>query len=79
VGGAPVILLIQRQKHRGFAQVTTEDKEAIATGLGEFFQHVPGDAKFYKVRLDKNRSSDADDLRRAAQSVVMIHIQLAAV
>ena len=75
-GGAPVTLLIRGKEFPGLAKPVVEDKQAVAAGLVEHLRKVPSDASFYKVTLDDHKNPRAEEVEKAAQSVVMIRIQL---
>jgi deazaflavin-dependent oxidoreductase (nitroreductase family) len=75
-GGAPVTLRIRGQEFQGIAEPVAEDKQAVAAGLMEHLRKVPSDAGFYKVTLDGSKNPRAEEVEKAAHSVVMIRIQL---
>ncbi len=74
-GGAPVTVVVKGQTLTGFADVCT-DTEEIAAGLDVYLRHNPGDARFFRVKLDENRHPDPGDIAKAAQDNVQIRIDL---
>lgn len=75
-GGAPVTLRIRGQEFQGVAEPVAEDKQAVADGLMTHLRLVPSDAKYYGVTFDEEKNPNAEDVKRAAQSAVMIRIRL---
>jgi deazaflavin-dependent oxidoreductase (nitroreductase family) len=75
-GGTPVTVRIQGRELQGLAEPVAQDKQAVAAGLMAHLRKVPSDAGFYSVTLDENRNPRAEDVEKAAQSAVMIRIQL---
>jgi len=76
LGGAPVTLRIRGRELQGLAQPVTEDKQAVAAGLAAHLRKVPSDARYYQVTFDDHGDPKAQEVENAAQSVVMIRIQL---
>ncbi|HTP07375.1 MAG TPA: nitroreductase/quinone reductase family protein [Anaerolineae bacterium] len=74
--GAPVILHLQGRDLQGLAQPIAEDKQAIAVGLAAHLKKVPSDAKYYSVTFDDHGNPRSEEVEKAAQTVVMIPIQL---
>jgi hypothetical protein len=74
-GGAPVTVVLRGDKLRGVADVCT-DTDQIATGLDTYLRHNPGDARFYKVKLDKDRRPIPQHIAQAAKDNVQIRIDL---
>ncbi len=74
--GAPVSLRIQGRELQGLAEAVAEDKSAVATGLAAHLRKVPSDARYYGVTFDDHRNPRAEEIEKAAQSVVMIRIRL---
>ncbi len=74
--GAPVSLRIQGRELQGLAEAVAEDKSAVATGLAAHLRKVPSDARYYDVTFDDHRNPRAEEVEKAAQSVVMIRIRL---
>jgi hypothetical protein len=76
-GGAPVTVTLRGQRIAGSADVST-DPATIASGMAEYLRHNPGDAFFFRVKLDRNREPVAKDVERAAHENVQIRIALGA-
>jgi deazaflavin-dependent oxidoreductase (nitroreductase family) len=74
--GAPVTLRIRGLELQGQAEAVAEDKQAVAAGLVEHLQRVPSDARYYGVTLDDRKNPRAEEVKKAAQTVVMIRIRL---
>ena len=74
--GAPVTVTLRGQRIAGSADVST-DPATIAPGMAEYLRHNPGDAFFFRVKLDRNREPVAHDVERAAHENVQIRIALA--
>ena len=75
-GGAPVSLRIQGRELRGLPEPIAEDKQAVAAGLAAHLRKVPSDARYYGVTFDDNGSPRAEEVEKAAQTVVMLRILL---
>lgn len=75
-GGAPVTLRIKNKEYQGLASAVPEDREAIAEGLRSFLQSVRFDARIYEVEFDQDGQPNWEDVRRAAERVTMIRVQL---
>jgi deazaflavin-dependent oxidoreductase (nitroreductase family) len=75
-GGAPVSLRIRGRELQGLAETVAEDKPAVAAGLAAHLRRVKSDARFYGVTFDQQGNPRAEEVENAAQSVVMIRIQL---
>ena len=76
VGGAPVTLRIRGREFQGLAEPVAEDKQTIADGLAAHLQKVPFDARFYGVTFDEHGNPRAEEVQKAALTVVMIRIRL---
>ena len=74
--GAPVTLRVRGREYQGLAEPVAQDKAAVAAGLAEHLRKVPGDARYYGVTFDEGGNPRADEVEAAAQTVVMIPIQL---
>jgi hypothetical protein len=74
-GGAPVTVVLRGHRLSGVADVCT-DTDQIALGLDTYLRHNPGDARFYRVKLDKNRHPVPQDIAQAAKDNVQIRIDL---
>ena len=75
-GGAPVTLRIQGRELQGLAEPVAEEKIAVAAGLAEHLRKVPSDAKYYGVTFDEHKNPNAEEVEKAAQTIVMIRIRL---
>ena len=75
-GGAPVSLHIRGRELQGLAEPVAEDKGLIAAGLAAHLRKVPSDAKYYGVTFDEGGNPKEEEVEKAVQSVVMLHIQL---
>ena len=74
--GKLVTLRIQGRELQGLAEPVAEDKGAVAAGLMAHLQKVPSDARYYGVTFDNHRNPSAEEVEKAAQTVVMIRIRL---
>jgi deazaflavin-dependent oxidoreductase (nitroreductase family) len=74
--GAPVTLHIRGQELQGLAEPVAEDKQAVASGLAAHLRKMQSDARYYDVTFDGNNNPRAEEVEQAAQTVVMIRIQL---
>jgi hypothetical protein len=74
--GAPVRLRIRGREFQGLAEPVAEDKRAVAAGLTAHLRKTPGDARFYGVSFDEQKNPRAEEVEKAAQTVVMIRIRL---
>ena len=74
--GVPVSLRIRGQELQGLAEPIAEDKQAVAAGLAEHLRKVQSDAKYYDVTFDDQGNPRSEEVEKAAQSAVMIRIQL---
>ena len=75
-GGAPVKLRIQGREIQGLAEPVAEDKGAVAAGLSQHLRKVPSDARYYGVTFDEQGNPRAEEVEKAAQTVVMIRTRL---
>jgi deazaflavin-dependent oxidoreductase (nitroreductase family) len=73
---APVTLRIQGRDFQGLAVPVAEDKQSVAAGLMTHLCKVPSDARYYGVTYDEHKNPRAEEVQKAAQSVVMIRIRL---
>ena len=69
---ALVTLRIRGRDYQGLAVPIVEDKHTVAAGLAAHLRKVPSDARFYGVKINQEGVPSAEDVARAAQSVVMI-------
>lgn len=74
-GGAPVTVTLRGQRIAGSADVCT-DPATIEAGMNEYLRHNPGDAFFFRVKLDANREPVGEHVERAARENVEIRIAL---
>ena len=77
VGGAPVTLRIRGKDYTGQADVTADDKPAMAAALSEHLKVVRSDAQYYSVTFDEAGEPNKDEIRKAVDNVVMIRVKLA--
>jgi endonuclease YncB( thermonuclease family) len=73
--GAPVTVRVKGHDLPGTADVVT-DTEQIVAGLAVHLAQLPGDAKYYQVRLDDDRHPDPQDVARAAETRALVRIKL---
>ena len=71
-----VTLRIRGRDLGGVAELVAEDKQAVATGLREHLRKVPSDARYYGVTFDDHKNPKAEEVEKAAQTVVMIRVRL---
>jgi deazaflavin-dependent oxidoreductase (nitroreductase family) len=76
IGGAPVALRMRGRDLQGIAEPVAEDKVAVAAGLMAHLRKVPSDAKYYSVTIDGQKNPRADEVKKAAESAVMIRVRL---
>jgi deazaflavin-dependent oxidoreductase (nitroreductase family) len=74
--GAPVTLRIRGRELQGQAEPVAEDKGAVAAGLTAHLRKVPSDARYYGVTFDDHNNPRAEEVEKAAQTVVMIRVRL---
>jgi deazaflavin-dependent oxidoreductase (nitroreductase family) len=74
--GAPVTLRIRGQELQGLPEPVSQDKQAIAEGLAAHLRKVPSDARYYEVTFDEHQNPNLEEVDKAAQTAVMIRIQL---
>lgn len=75
-GGAPVTLHLRGRELQGVAEPVAEDKQVVAEALAAHLRKVPSDAKYYEVTFDEQGKPKAEEVAEAAQTVVMVGIQL---
>ncbi|MFQ5613734.1 MAG: nitroreductase/quinone reductase family protein [Anaerolineae bacterium] len=73
---AEVTVRLQGRDMPGFAKAIYADREAIARGIEAMLTHIPGDARYYQVRLDADKRPRPEDVARAAERRVLIQVQL---
>ncbi len=74
--GTAVTLRIRGQDLQGLAEPVAEDKQAVAAGLIAHLRKVPSDARYYGVTFDDGKDPRAEQVDKAAQTVVMIRFRL---
>jgi len=74
--GTPVTLRIRGRELQGLAEPVAEDKQAVTAGLTAHLRKVPSDARYYGVTFDDYKNPRAEEVEKAAQTVVMIRIRL---
>jgi deazaflavin-dependent oxidoreductase (nitroreductase family) len=74
--GSPVTVRIRGRELQGLAETVAEDKQAVAAGLRAHLRKVPSDARYYGVTFDEQNNPDPVEVEQAAQTVVMVRIQL---
>ncbi|HLZ64523.1 MAG TPA: nitroreductase/quinone reductase family protein [Ktedonosporobacter sp.] len=72
-GGVLVELHLAGQKIAGKADVNT-NAEAVEQGIRAILRHMPGDARYYQVHLDRQGQPDLASLKQAAQTNVLVSI-----
>ncbi len=75
-GEAPVTLRLRGQQVQGTADPVAADKQAVAAGLAAHLQKVPTDCRYYGVTLDDQGKPRAEEVEKAAQTVVMVRVRL---
>ena len=73
---AQVTLRIRGQEFMGLAEPIARDKRAVTAGLATHLRKVPGDARWYGVTFDDHGNPRADEVEKAAHTVVMIRVRL---
>ena len=71
---AEVSLHIRGREVQGVAEPVAEDKQAVAAGLMEHLRKVRSDARFYGVSFDDQGNPRAEEVEKAAQTVVMVRV-----
>ncbi len=75
-GGATVTLRLRGRDFQGQAEPVAEDRHIIAERLTAHLRKVPFDASFYHVSFDDQKNPNAEEVEKAAQTVVMVRVQL---
>jgi deazaflavin-dependent oxidoreductase (nitroreductase family) len=73
---APVTLRMRGRELQGLPESVARDKQAVAAGLAAHLRKVPSDARYYGVTFDDHGNPNAEEVEKAAQTVVMIRVQL---
>lgn len=76
INNAQVSLRIRGNEFKGWAEPVAADKQAISAGLAAHLQKVPSDARWYGVTFDNRGNPIAEEVEKAAQTVVMIRVRL---
>jgi deazaflavin-dependent oxidoreductase (nitroreductase family) len=72
----PVTLHMRGRELQGLPESVARDKQAVAAGLAAHLRKVPSDARYYGVTFDDHGNPNAEEVEKAAQTVVMIRVQL---
>ena len=72
VGGAEVTLTIRGTRGRYRANVIVDDPQRIEELLKAYLAQYPQDAAYHEIKLNKNRTRNADDLSRAVAVAVVV-------
>jgi len=75
-GGADVTPRIQGTNYTGLGEPVADDVPRIAEGLRKFLVEVPSWSGFYDIKLGDDGLPRAEDLERAAETAILIEIQL---
>lgn len=73
--GVPVSLRLRGHERKAVATVFTDD-EAVAASLLAHLQRAPQYAKYFRVTLDPDGKPDPEEARKAADSRIMVRIEL---
>ena len=71
-----VTLRLRGHELEGMAEPVVTDKQGVAAGLAEHLRQVRSDARYYGVTFDDHGNPRPDEVEKAAQTVVMIRINL---
>jgi F420H(2)-dependent quinone reductase len=74
-GGAPVTVWVAGRKRDGVATPRTDPAE-VADAMQIFFPRVRRDARMYGVRLGADGQPSKEDCARAAQTTVMVKVEI---
>ncbi len=72
----PVTLRLAGREVQGMPETIAEDKQTVAAGLTAHLRKVPNDAGYYHVTYDDQKNPNPHEIEQAAQTVVMIRVQL---
>jgi hypothetical protein len=75
LGGAPLIVRMCGVDYPATGHALESDAE-VAGGLESFFKVAPQTARYYQIKLDASGNPSQQDIARAAQSRVVIRIDL---
>jgi deazaflavin-dependent oxidoreductase (nitroreductase family) len=76
INNAQISLRIRGNEFQGWAEPVATDKQAVAAALAAHLREVPSDARWYGVTFDDRGNPRAEEVEKAAQTVVMIRIRL---
>jgi deazaflavin-dependent oxidoreductase (nitroreductase family) len=76
LSAASVTLHMRGRDLQGLAESVARDKQTVAAGLTAHLRKVPSDARYYGVTFDDQGNPRPEEVEKAAQSVVMIHVRL---
>lgn len=71
-GGAEVDLLIEGKTGRYLATALVDEPESIPENLNHYFSVFPGDAMFYRLKLDRQKRLDPAELEKAMAAMIVI-------
>jgi len=74
----PVRLVLQGQAAAGQAELLRGEahQDDILQALALYLRHFPPSAAIYKVRTQPDGSFDAEDLRQAARSIIIVRVKI---
>jgi deazaflavin-dependent oxidoreductase (nitroreductase family) len=75
-GGADVQVTLKGKAHsgQGILLEREADAEEILKALGLYLRHIPQSAKIHNVRIETDGQPNADDLREAVKTILMIKV-----
>jgi len=74
-GGAPIVVRLNGRDMKGSGTVV-EKPEAVTELLAHYLRQVPQYAKYMQVTLNSDGQTNRDDVRRAAESRVVVQVHL---
>jgi deazaflavin-dependent oxidoreductase (nitroreductase family) len=74
--GGAVTLRLNGKSVNGWALVLQGDVETATEALQHYVKRFPTSAKLHGVRLEADGSLNAEDLHKAAQSIVLVKVDL---
>jgi len=75
-GGAEVTLRLNGKSVSGSATLLEGDVEAASEALRHYLKRFPPSAKLHNVRLEADGTCNAEDLQEAAQSLILVKVEL---
>lgn len=75
-GNVPVSIEIARETLRGTANLWDVDTDELREQVQRYLSALPRDAKFYGIKLDKNKTPIEASLAEAAPTLVMLQVDL---